>query len=180
MTTGRTLILIRHASPVIEPDDPPATWKLSERGVQESSDLASKLAEFGLRELVCSEEPKAVGTGREIAGRIGISWRTAPGLHEHERDAMDWYGADAWHARIRRLLEEPDELTMGRETARQAATRFSSAVDEVLRSSDAPVVGIVSHGTVISLYAAELTSETPYSIWKRLDMPDYVVLELDR
>jgi broad specificity phosphatase PhoE len=179
MTGTCTLDLIRHAMPVVDYEKPPATWELSEQGAADSRLLAEELQDLGLIELVSSVEPKAAGTAREIAGVLGIEWRTAPGLHEHERDPLPYFGDVEWHTLVRGLFDHPDELMMGRETANAALARFSRAVDEVLADSVHDKVGIVSHGTVMSLYASQLTGEAPYSIWSRLTLPDYVLLTVE-
>jgi broad specificity phosphatase PhoE len=154
----------------------PATWALSEQGVADSRTRAGELRVLGLSELVSSEEPKALATAREIADGLGIGWRTAPGLHEHERDPFPYLEDAAWQALIRRLFDSPDELVMGRETANQALARFGEAVDDVLSSSPTGSIGIVTHGTVMALYAAKVKGEDPYPIWASLNLPDYVVL----
>lgn len=172
------LILIRHAMPIIDPSRPASTWKLSDEGRSASEAMARELARFDIRAIVASEEPKAAETGAVIAGTLNIPLSTAPGLHEHERERVDWLGMEAWHAQIRRLFNYPDEMVFGLETANQALRRFRSAVQRVQASSlhREGALGIASHGTVMSLYLADLRNEDPYSIWKDLALPDYVAL----
>jgi broad specificity phosphatase PhoE len=38
--------------------------------------------------------------------------------------------------------------------------------------------GVVTHGTVISLYAAALLGIAPKDLWQRLDMPAYICVSL--
>jgi hypothetical protein len=37
---------------------------------------------------------------------------------------------------------------------------------------------MVSHGTVISLFVAECARIDPYDLWRKLELPSYVVLSL--
>ncbi len=174
----RRLVLIRHALPDIDYGKSPASWPLSASGRAASRALAADLREFGFAELVSSEEPKAAETACEIAGSLGIGWRTAPGLQEHVRDPLPYFGPDEWHELVRAFFDHPDDLIFGRETANEAKERFSRPVDDVVHSTNARSIAIVTHGTVLSLYAAARTGKPPYSIWAKLGIPDYVVLEL--
>lgn len=143
--------------PEIDESLPPHEWPLSDAGRLAAGELGRQLSDRGIATVVSSEEPKASGTAEAFASALGLGWSTAPGLHEHERERMDWHGEDAWHRLIRRLVEHPDELVFGRETASHALARFSAAVELVVGSvdGDAGPLAIVSHGTVMSLYAGQ-------------------------
>ena len=39
-------------------------------------------------------------------------------------------------------------------------------------------LAVVAHGTVISLYVARKTGADPFTLWKRLDTPSYIVIDL--
>jgi broad specificity phosphatase PhoE len=93
---------------------------------------------------------------------------------------MTWHGREARHRLLQRFFDNPDELVFGEETASQALRRFSSAVAAVIqRTSAGPgALCIVSHGTVMSLFAARHLNAAPYSIWAHLECPDYVELEV--
>ncbi len=172
------LVLIRHAQPNVDPSIPAARWPLAQDGRAAAMWLGEELRAFDIEQLVSSEEPKAAGTAEAIAAALDVPWSTVPNLGEHGREALPWLGADAWHAQLKRFFETPDELVFGLETAAQALTRFAGAVDEARKMSQCVSgrLGIVSHGTVMALYIARLRDESPYSIWRNLKMPDYVVL----
>jgi broad specificity phosphatase PhoE len=38
-------------------------------------------------------------------------------------------------------------------------------------------VAVVTHGTVIALYVAELTGEDPFTLWRRMGLPSFAVLD---
>jgi len=172
------LILVRHSISAVDVSVPPSQWPLSDPGVEAVGGLARTLADREISDIVSSAEPKAAGTARELARLLDRGWSTASGLHEHERERMDWYGDEVWHAQLRKFFDNPDDVVFGLESARQTLDRFSAAVDNVLREvdgNDGPVV-IVSHGTVMSLFIARQQGVDPYSIWRALKMPDYVEL----
>ena len=59
-----------------------------------------------------------------------------------------------------------------------AHQRFSDAIDSVLEVYEGRCLAIVAHGTVISLYVAHKTDADPLTLWKRLDTPSYIVIDL--
>src|ERR671935_2733447 len=99
----RSLLLIRHAESAPVEGVPPDRWGLTERGRRSCAELAERLRSHELEQLVASHEPKAVETARLVAERLGLAWRVAAGLHEHERDATPWLGGEAWPAPVAEL-----------------------------------------------------------------------------
>ncbi|MBF6598947.1 MAG: histidine phosphatase family protein [Dehalococcoidia bacterium] len=76
--------LIRHASPRIEPGLPPARWRLSPYGIEESRRLAAAAADSrGIEALYSSVKAKATATAAIIAlargacGVVGLENRGA-------------------------------------------------------------------------------------------------------
>ena len=66
---------------------------------------------------------------------------------------------------------------MGTETAEQALTRFTAAIDRVIEAGQADNI-VVTHGTVMTLYAASVAGVEPKRLWRRLGLPSFVVLGL--
>jgi broad specificity phosphatase PhoE len=64
----------------------------------------------------------------------------------------------------------------GAETGDEARKRFTVAVDDVMRQHPDGNVSIVSHGTVISLFVARVAGIEPLPLWRKLDLPAFVVL----
>ena len=75
----RTLVLAKHAMPVVEPHVPPSRCRLSEAGRYQSVALAERLEASRLVLVVTSEEPKAPATGKIVAPRAGTGWTLASG-----------------------------------------------------------------------------------------------------
>jgi broad specificity phosphatase PhoE len=72
---------------------------------------------------------------------------------------------------VRELFERPNEVVFGEESAARALARFSTAVDGLGEKTV-----VVSHGTVISLYAAARTGRDAFELWSGLELPDLVVV----
>ncbi|HEU4324614.1 MAG TPA: histidine phosphatase family protein [Roseiflexaceae bacterium] len=173
---SRLLLLIRHAAPAVAEGAAPHRWPLSEDGRRAAVAFAPRVGLYRPTALVASEEPKARETAELIGEQLGIPATTAPGLHEHRRGPSPWLGRDAWEAQIARLFAEPETLVFGEETAAQAQGRFVGAVERVLEAHREGNVGVVAHGTVITLLLAARFGIEPLPFWRALAMPDVVVL----
>lgn len=173
------LILVKHAMPVIVPDSPPRTWRLSDAGREASARLAKELAALQPAAVVTSVEPKAAETGHLIAGRLHIPASTAAGLHEHERDTEPFDTTERFHERMRAFFDVPDTVAYGSESADQAHARYETAIRSVLAAHLSGVIVIVSHGTVMTLLVARANGLDPFSFWRGLGLPSYVVVERD-
>jgi broad specificity phosphatase PhoE len=173
------LILVRHSVPEIDPDVEAARWHLSAEGRRRCLALAHQLADHQPSVIVTSWEPKAMETGEMVAELLGLPWETAVGLHEHERHETGFVDSqEEFEARVVSIFEQPDRQTFGRETGNAARDRFAQAVRRVLNRHKDKTVGVVSHGTVITLYIAQAVGLEPAPFWKRLGMPAFVVLSL--
>lgn len=180
ITTHRpaTLILIKHARPHILPAEPATRWSLGDEGRRQCAALASALAPWKPELLIASEEPKSAETAQQTAQFLNAPWRTAPGLHEHDRSTAPYIADDtAFRARIKELFARPDELILGGETAHAALTRFTLALDAALATTTERSVAVVTHGTVISLYVAHRFGMDGYHLWWRLGLPALVVTD---
>ncbi len=174
----RTVVLAKHAEPVLEPDASPKRWRLSEEGRCESAFLGGRLAWYEPGVVISSEEPKAMETAEIAAERLGIGCCVYPGLHEHDRTGMPFLRDEEFGRAARAFFERPDELVWGHETARQAGSRFEGAVRRVLDEWEEDVVVIVAHGTAISLLVALHNDIDAHEIWQCLGLPSFCVLSV--
>ncbi len=172
------LILIKHAPPQVVPGVAPELWTLSEKGRALCVPLAAALAAHQPTVIVSSEEPKAAETAQIVAERLGIPWRTAPGLHEHDRSNVPHMRSGEFISLMELFFRKPKELVLGRETAEQAKSRFTVAVRGVADTASNANVAVVSHGTVISLFLQETERRTPFETWRAMGLPSYAVLGL--
>ncbi|MEW5988639.1 MAG: histidine phosphatase family protein [Chloroflexota bacterium] len=169
------MILVRHSLPEIDPNRPACTWRLSAEGRRRCRDLAAELAWWRPEVIVTSVEPKAVETGQIVAGVLQLPWRTAAGLHEHERPDTPFYAnRQEFEEKVAEFFARPDELVLGVETARQALNRFRQAVAAVLEQHLGQKVAIVTHGTVMSLLVAERAGLDAFAFWRVLGLPEIV------
>ena len=130
-----------------------------------------------LTRIVSSEERKAVETAEAVAKRLRIDTHVSPNLDEHRRPFVPA------PAEFERLMEhffaEPHDRVFGEESADEALARFTTAVNAVLDSEPERNVGIVTHGTVLALYAAPIFGIGTAALWKRLQMPSFLVIDTE-
>ena len=174
----RRLVLVKHSMPDIDPDRPASAWGLSDIGRRRSETLASRLMDFAPEVIWSSREPKAVETADIVSGAFEVPVEVAAGLEERHRDNVPYLpSVDEFDNSIEQLFDNPDELVLGTETARQALYRLTAAINDVIETGQKDSI-VVTHGTVISLFVAKVAGVRPICLWRRLGVPSYVVLAI--
>ena len=175
----RKLILIRHSAVAQNPELASKLWRLSENGRFLAKSLVPKIAPHYPTQIITSSEAKAAETGQIIADEFGIPCQTAPDLHEHDRANTPYFATkEAFAAAVSRFFQQPGDLVLGRETAVQAQTRFVNAVNAVMTAHPTGNIAIVTHGTVLTLFAKYYQTQLdPLSFWKSLTLPCAVVTD---
>jgi 2,3-bisphosphoglycerate-dependent phosphoglycerate mutase len=174
--SGRRLLLIRHGPPLISQDTPAHEWPLSAEGRQVCQEFAGRLAEYQVAAIISSAEAKARETAAILAARLNLTPGMDADLNEHRRDNVRLLGRLDFEAAARRLFAEPDALVFGQETATHAYTRFAGAVQRTLVAHPVGDVALVTHGTVMTLYAERHAGVEPFAFWQALTLPDLVAL----
>jgi len=170
------LVFIRHSAPAKDPTRPARTWTLSTEGQARCVVLAEQLAPYSLTHLLTSDEPKAIETGTLMAERLGCPWAIGNGLHEHRRDSIGWLSAIDFELAATRFFTHPTELVFGEETAEQVYARFSQAITSALQTYPTQTLGIVTHGTALTLFLARQAQFDPLPFWHRLGLPCAIVV----
>ncbi|HEX5370473.1 MAG TPA: histidine phosphatase family protein [Dehalococcoidia bacterium] len=169
-----SLILVKHSIVTPDPDVPPKQWRLTTEGRERCRKLATALRSFKPEVIVSSDEPKATETAELLATRLKLGWHSEADLDEHRRP----YEPELeFHASMQRFFAAPEERAFGDESAMEAHTRFAAAIESALAREPERNVVIVSHGTVIALYAAPYFQVGAAALWARLESPSFVVID---
>ncbi|UBV41828.1 phosphoglycerate mutase family protein [Deinococcus taeanensis] len=166
----RTLHLIKHARPECQPGVPAHEWTLAAGAL---NDLPAVAAGLHPRPqiVVCSTEPKAHATAQGLATLLGVALRPMQGLHEQLRYTAPWRPDPAgFNEDDRRFFLYPDRVVTGEESARDALSRFTTAVNAVMDVNTQGSVALVAHGTVISLLVGALRGVDPSPLWRDLPL----------
>ena len=170
------LILVKHALPLIDPAVPASQWQLSEAGQAGAQVLTQKLATYHPDLIFSSAEPKAIETAHIVATVLDKQVEVVEGLHEHDRRNVGFLEKRKFEASIAQFFDQPDQLTLGTETANQAYHRFSKGVTGIIERYPDKNVVLITHGTVLTLFVSRLAGIEPFPFWKDLDLPSWVVL----
>lgn len=171
------LILVKHSLPAIEPAQPSADWQLSAEGLRRCERLAALLAPYLPAALICSREPKARATATALAERWGLAYAVADGLEEQHRRSAPFGSSAEFQQALRELFARPSELVYGEETADAAEARFAAALEDALAQHPGQNLVVVAHGTVIALYLGRRTDLDGFTLWERLGLPSFAVLD---
>ena len=172
------LILVKHSLPKIVENMPAQKWDLSDEGRERAQRLAERLDRYQPEVIVSSVEPKAKETAEIIARKYNLELQIVDGLHEHDRSKVAFLPKDEFQATVRALLEQPDTLVFGSETAAACHARFQQAVHSILDQNLDKTVVIVAHGTVISLFVSRLTGISDLLLWHELGLPSFLVIDV--
>ena len=100
------------------------------------------------------------------------------GLHEHDRSDVRFLDRDEFEKRVAEFFAKPSQKVFGAKSADEAHDRFAHAINGVIEKHGNRTIIVVAHGTVISLFVSRLANLDPFSLWKSLDLPSYIVLSL--
>ena len=168
MAGPELLLLAKHAEPHVDPNLPAREWALNAAGELGATRLAEAWSPVGVDLVVSSVERKAKETATIVADRLGVMFHTGHDLHEHERPFMA--DRDQFQQFMASFFAEPN-------LHRAVEARFTSAVDALVKAHRGSRLGIVAHGTVLSLHLAARYGLDGWKTWKALGMPSYAVVE---
>jgi broad specificity phosphatase PhoE len=174
----RKLILVKHARPQMTEGAPSHEWGLSPEGRAACGPLAEAVRPHDPAVIVTSEEPKARETGQLVAKALGKPVETAPGLEEHDRSNVPMMRTGEFLSALANFFKEQNRLVLGKETGYQAAERFQRAVESVLDKHPDGNVAIVTHGTVLALFASENGAGDPFQLYRQLGLPSLLVFSV--
>ncbi|HVL26264.1 MAG TPA: histidine phosphatase family protein [Thermomicrobiales bacterium] len=177
MAENGSVILVRHAQPVIVPDRPTSTWALADGARQEIEALAASIRDLSADGVVASPQVKAHGTGEVIAGFLGLPLESDDAFREQGGDTEPFLPDADFRAAVAAHFARPDDVVFGSESSTQAARRFAEGIDRACAAFRLPVV--VTHGRVMCGYLASALGIDPLPVWRDLRLPDAYLIDLD-
>ena len=168
------MILVRHSQPDIQPAIDPTLWRLTHEGRKRCYDLAHTLATLAPDAIFSSPEVKTVETAAILAEVLELPHAEIAELAEHDRTDVPFFSTQReFEDRIAQFFAQPELRVFGKESASEALARFAVGIERAAEGAARPVV--VTHGTVMSLYLAQITGQDPLAIWKSLATPCFAV-----
>lgn len=171
------LVLVRHAPTTLQAGVPSAQWQLTGDARSLTTELAAQLASsYPVDRVVTSHEPKAIGTGRTLASKLGVKSVTGPDLEEHHRQRTVLMEEAEWQRTLKRFFGSPQVLLFGQETGAEARRRFDRGLRAAQREHPRQRLAVVSHATVLTLLLAGPNALEPYDLWRTVKMPEALVV----
>lgn len=164
----KNIYMIRHCE--AEGQAPEA--KLTDKGIQQASDLAAFFEKRKVDRIISSPFKRAIQTIQPLADERDIVIEMNHQLSERvlsTRNMPDWYD------KLRDTYENLDLKYEGGESSREAVNRVIEVVDEVLKS-DAENTIIVTHGGLLSLLLNHYDKNFGFEQWATLRNPDVYLL----
>jgi broad specificity phosphatase PhoE len=153
-------------------------WVLEPSASGAVARLARQMQTLGGDGVVVSPEPKALETGKMIAGELDIPLLVDPDLREQGGEQIPWIESmEEFQAAVAEHFSRPTHVVLGAESSSAAVDRFEMAVSRARIDRRCPV--LVSHGRIMCGYMARAVGIDPMSIWPTLLMPDAIMLDLD-
>ncbi len=177
----RSILLVRHAQPLVDPAQKASAWKLMSAGRDAARACAAQLAGERPDLVVTSRERKARETGKIIAGVLGLDVLEDERLGEQGRDEVAFMD-DREHFRmaVRQHFEVPSKVVLGQESSLAAAARFARVVADLrIRMPPPRCPVLVSHGRVMAAFLASITGADAWTLWEDLRMPDTIAVDLE-
>lgn len=173
------LYLIRHPKTLPDPAVPASLWRLAPEGSMQVETLVSLPLWSSVAAIYTSSEPKTTAVGMAVHDVHNILFSPVADLGEARRDV--WVGGEAFYtAQADFFTQTAVPPIPGWESADAAQARFVAAMNRLL-SDHAPTdsLVIVSHATVLTLYAAHLRGSAPsYREWHNMGFA--AIMAVDR
>jgi broad specificity phosphatase PhoE len=177
MSKKRVVVLIKHGTPVLDAAVPPREWVLAPAGEAEAERLAERLSDFAPFRLSTSPEPKASRTAAIIAGRFGVAVHEVDDLREYDRPALPIMTPELHRQVNAAIFTQRDRPVLGSESPESALRRFDSAVAGEVAASTPHNAVLVTHGTVMALFAAAYNPVDAFTLWAGLACGSMLVLD---
>jgi len=174
----RKLILVKHARPQVDEQVPSHDWHLSEEGRAACRPLADVLRSHDPGVIMTSDEPKAVETAQLLGEELAKPVETVKGLHEHDRSNVPMMPTREFLSTLALFFKHRDRLVLGLETANEAAVRFREAVERIIATHASGNITVVTHGTVLALFAADHGAGDAFSLYRKLGLPSFMIFSL--
>lgn len=176
---NNTFIFLRHAETHRDKNIPVSEWKLSALGKQQADKLASFEVFNDIDVLIASKEVKSSQTLEPLSKKIVKKIQQLDGLQESERDDALVMSKQIYDDMKIKTLKDLDYTNYGWETSNEALMRFKKAVAKIDSMYDKKKILISSHGTILSLYFADLLDDLTHVLerWKKLDFCKWGVVE---
>lgn len=164
---------LRHGEPLIDSQVPVYEWILTEFGQKQCNNLVERDAFNKIDIIYTSKEKKAYLTARPFVVKLKKSIIKKYELNELKLGNYNFKAKDKFIEYRHKCFLDLDYSEERGETCREALNRFQNIIDKIDLKYQEKSILIVSHGTVLTLYFANLmkileNGELVFNYWKHL------------
>ena len=173
------LIFLRHADTHKDPNMNAALWTLSEEGAKQAEEVVNLDVMQEVDVIYVSEHIKTSLTVEPLAKKLGQD--VIPLAYFNEVKQGDAFLSPEEFAaeKVRQLQDLDYKAFGGGESGNEALARFQQGIEKISQDNDGKTVLIVTHGTVLNLYFADILDARDQlpERWKKTGFCAYGVVE---
>lgn len=170
---------MRHADTQKDPDLNAALWVLSDLGKRQAIEVSEEPIMNRVDIIFSSEEKKAFLTAEPIAHKLKKEIIQSDYFNEVKRGDK-FLTKEEFENEKKLQLEDLSYNAFGGESCIEALARFEKGVNEILQKFQGKIILIVTHGTILNVYFANILkvgSEELKARWKNTDFCAYGIIE---
>jgi broad specificity phosphatase PhoE len=172
-------VFIRHSKTDRNPQAPITCWGLADQGIELAKELAQKDIIKDLDVLYASFQTKALETAVLLAKPNAIPIKADDGLTEvtsftgpFEEDF------ELYTKNVHDFYHDDLDRIAGGETKTEALKRFNATLEAIaVTESEKDFVGIVTHGNILALFAAQYRDVDSYILHTTIKQPDVALFD---
>lgn len=175
------IIFLRHAHTKKDPNQNASSWGLSKDGKQQTNKVIDDLKDQNIDIIYISSEPKTRLTIEPLNEVIKKEIIVKKGLDEVKRG--DKFLSDEDFLKEKQLqLENWEYKAFDGESGNDAIKRFQNTIDNILKDNQDKTILVVSHGTILNLYFANLLNQNDKisERWQKTGFCTWGILENDK
>lgn len=160
---------LRHAETLKDPSVHAKDWLLTPDALNVINEYVNSGKFSGVNMIVASTENKAVATAKPIAKNLNLEIMELEEIKEIGR-SNKFLTDEEFLVQKRKQMTDLDTEVDGGESGRNALNRFKAGIAKLEETNTGKTILVVTHGTVMSLYFAELTNNlaTAFERWQAL------------
>jgi broad specificity phosphatase PhoE len=153
---SQKLYFLRHAETKFDENCPPRDWVLSETGENQSQMIAHHHNFRDIDVIICSTEKKTTLTALPLSEKLQVSIQYNGGLDEINSNNLPLTDHNIYLQQKKYEFRHLNEASIKKESYENGLNRFNNAINFIQQTHRNKKILIVSHGTVLTLYFAQI------------------------
>ncbi len=172
------IIFLRHADTKKDPNTNATLWELSDQGEKQAEEVSKNPIMDTVDTIYVSEELKTALTVQPIAQKLSKNIHGLSFFNEVKR-GNKFLNKEDFEAEKKHQLANLSYCAFNGESGLEALARFKKGVSEVVGQNEGKTILIVTHGTILNIYFADLLGahSTLLERWEKTSFCAYGIEE---